>query len=288
MLRSFKQLLSSVLYGNVNTGEFGRKFNPNSIKRYDLVPPVALPVSPSLLFDGVTPVPAPGTASPDISVPSPPLPIMPRDTGATAQSNYPRPCTNNEITNCALREHAPGSGSPLSSQPTTPEWRKRDRPYRKTRVQWSYEMAEGQQSWGCWMGQSAYYLRKSVVSPPHPGRGIEERLLDGVGFGESRRRLAHFNERRTLRVFEEDSKSIGSAALRMRERRQWPESVRPRFVQAFLLTAFQDASNLAPSWSRSFSTATILDRDPKTKFLSLVQTRAIVMVGGLAPCCELV
>ena len=41
-----------------------------------------------------------------------------------------------------------------------------------------------------------------------------------------------------------------------------------------LLTAFQDSSNLAPSWSRVLSTAKpsgrdVLDRDPRTKFLSL-------------------
>ena len=62
-----------------------------------------------------------------------------------------------------------------------------------------------------------------------------------------------------------------------------------------LLAAFQDSSNLAPSWSRSFSAAKpnleadVLDRDPKTNFLSLILKRVLSSWWkALVPWCELV
>ena len=73
---------------------------------------------------------------------------MPRDTGATSGSDFLDRATNIRNHELRFREHARGSGSLLFSQPATPEWRERNYPDRKTRVQRSHEMAAGQHECG--------------------------------------------------------------------------------------------------------------------------------------------
>jgi hypothetical protein len=156
-------------YGNVNpyTGEFGKKLYPSMKKPRDLGPPFAIPATPSLPSTEAARVSGQGAALPDIHAPSPPLPSMPRDTGATSGSDFLDRAQTFEITNCDFVNMREG---PAVRYPVNQRLQNGvngiiliGKPVFNGATKWQQVNSRGVIGW-----VNAYYLRKSVVTSPHP------------------------------------------------------------------------------------------------------------------------